>query len=150
MGEGHDLDWLCRDPGDEREAEAAQERFLLAGNPIFGFAIEQDWPECYRPAWLAPLKFVSTSSRPPEITRCFSVRNPSDLEAAEASGSLLRWEETTRAALRKAEDEAVETLVVHPQVLGKHDPNLRLLRGMVEAAMQTGWTLRTYRDLVRK
>jgi hypothetical protein len=151
LGEGHELDWYCKDPLrlEELHAEAKDLGHRL-DQTLQGLSVKGEWPaEAPEPGPLG-LRFLSArAGAEPESVRMFPVQTHGDREGVRAGQSMRLWADEVRAKLR---DSAMlnrgETLVFRPQVLGKVDPNLRIVREIIELGLAVGLRNRTLRDLV--
>jgi hypothetical protein len=149
LSEGHDLDWLCKhaDQADERFPKA-QELFESLGATMRGFAYRGAWPENATFKGAETLKFVSAlpGGVPPGL-KLFPVETRSARDSLRAGNTIKSWSDTVKLQVRDgASRRRGVTVVVRPQVFGRHDPRLHYLKEVLDLARAVGLEIKTLRD----
>ncbi len=152
LGDGHDLDWLCRTPEEfAQRYEVAKRLFTALGHQPAGLAVRTPWPSGAPQSLPPELVFLSAPAcTPPTAVHLFPVQTPLDqgMNRQERSGHA--WADGFRREVREAASlNRGATIVVRPQVLAKLDPDLQRLQKVVEMGLAVGLKLRTIRDLVQ-
>jgi len=150
LGDGHDLDWICKHPhqAEARYAEAS-ELFRSVNHEAMGMCSRTPWPrDLLLPEALSALKFLSSPGdfAPAPLVH-FPVEGRSDREAARAGQTARHWADHVKAQLRDvASRRRSFTLAVRPQVLSKFDPKLSHLAEIVDLASAIDLPNRTLRQ----
>lgn len=146
LNEGHDLDWFCKHPEEQRLFEEALELFDVVGHKPIGLCVRTEWPrEAKVPEGL---RFLSSASGfVPEGLTYFPVETKSDRDAARNGLTAHAWTEGLKSAVRDAasRNRAV-TVCVRPQVLAKFDPKLGHVKEIVDLARAVELPIRTMRQ----
>ena len=151
LGEGHDLDWLCKHPENaaERFAEATR-LFAEQKNEIHGLALKAGWPED-SPGFpgLENIRFISgTGSSVPGIP-FFPVEFKSIRQASKTGLTARAWTDSMKKNIRDcATRDRGMTLSVRPQVMAKYDPKLIHLKEIAVMAKAVEIPVVTLRQLV--
>lgn len=148
LEEGHDLDWLCREP-ENAESQFADVRGLTAqwGHEFRGVGASGQWPQA---ASIPPdLRFVSAKAGPvPAAVRLFPVSRCLDAELIKSAGTAAQLEEDLRTHLRDlASRRAAATLAVSLPVLATIDRQLHFVRRLIEFTESIGMPVRTLRQV---
>lgn len=143
LSEGHDLDWLCKHPGDaEREAEA-RHLFSLYGHAPLGLAVKDDWPvDLPLPSeW----RFLSAPAGPEDRLQIVATRPVR--EASRAGLSVRGWTDALKTQVREAAARGRPvTAVLRPQALARFDSRLGHVREIVDLALAVELPVRTLRE----
>ena len=147
LSERHDLDWLTHFPDDPDLFEEAKQLFALAGHKIEGLATSKPWPEGLDATWLSGLRFLTAPPGPhPNPLAFFPESGRFDEEVAPVQfGNRLQLHIDELTLPSEDGTEPVRTLVARPQILAKHDPQLKHLRLLLDAKIQ----IITLRDAIK-
>jgi hypothetical protein len=151
LSEGHDLDWLCKhaDQADERFPKAL-DLFESLGAKMMGFSYRSPWPENATFEGAETLRFLSApvGGCPPGL-RLFPVETRSARDSVRSGGTIKSWTDTVKLQVREAASRRRGvTVVVRPQVFGRHDPRLHFLREVLDMARAVGLEVKTLREVV--
>lgn len=150
LGDGHDLDWLCKHPeqASTRFAKALRQ-FVACRHVPLGIAVKESWPESVTDFdGLQSLKFLSSAhgSCPANLIH-FPVETRGMRDALRSGVSYRAWSEQVRQHLADAAASGRSTTVVlRPQVVARHDPKLTQILDLVEIAEKQQLPLKTLRD----
>jgi hypothetical protein len=153
LSEGHALDWLCKHPQEPgaRFAEA-QELFGLHGHQPLGMAVAGAYPANVPEfAGLNSLRFLSANLGPrPDNLILFPVETKPMREGIRTGQSVRTWLDSTKSAVRDlASRNRSVTVTVRPQVLGKVDPHLVVLREVLDLAAVADLRMQTLREALK-
>lgn len=143
LGEGHDVDWLCKHPGDDVRAARALETFAALGHVPVGLATREEWPTDARLdlQW----RFVSACPGGADLgPKLYPVDTKPVREAVRGGTAVRAWADAVKSRLREAERPV--TAVLRPQVLARFDPRLAHLGEIVDYAASLGHEVRTLRQ----
>jgi len=150
LADSHHLDWLCKKP------EEFTERFLMAkelagshGHTIQGVAIRDEIPPDFDALIESGLEFVTSTTKGPTLEGLthFPVETGSLREGIRGGQTLKAWSESVRLHLRAASSLRKNVIVVvRPQVLGKYDPDLKVVQDIVQFATAMDFKNRTLRE----
>ena len=151
LNEGHALDWLCKHPGDAERWDEAEAAFDQLGHKPIGIATKSAWPK--EAIWPSEsLKFLSApKGSHPKGVHLFQVSATTLREAAYSGTSVRKWADDIRAQVRDSAARRLDTtVVVRPQVLGKFDPKLHVVKEILLLARAVGFNVGTLRQRIEK
>lgn len=152
LGDGHDLDWLCKHPEDaEGRFLASRGLFDEVKHTAVGIATRDPWPDDYHPfEGLADCRFLSAPGHfAPEGLVHFPVEARAAREAMRGGMNVRTWTDASKRQLREAATRRKgTTLVVRPQVLARYDPKLNHIREILDLANAVGMPVKTLRELL--
>ena len=151
LNEGHALDWLCKHPGDAERWEEAEAAFTQLGHQPIGIATKSAWPK--DAIWPSEsLQFLSApKGSSPKGVRLLPVSATTLREAAYSGTSVRKWADDIRAQVRDSAARRLDTtIVVRPQVLGKFDPKLHVVKEILFLARAVGFNVGTLRQRIEK
>ncbi|RYG36061.1 hypothetical protein EON81_10845 [bacterium] len=151
MGDGHDLDWLCKHPEEAGERyRASRDLFDEIKHVSVGLATREAWPTDFVSfAGLEENRFLSSPAGfvPPGIVH-FPVEARAAREAMRAGMNVRAWTDASKRQLRESGSRRKgTTLVVRPQVLARYDPKLNHIREILDIASAVGLPVKTLREL---
>ncbi len=152
LSEGHHVDWFCKHP-DQMVKRLPIARAALGelGSPLRGFALRNAWPEGEPvPPEAAALQFATgpVSGGPPGLPY-FPVNYRPEREAIRSGQSVRVWCDAVRQVMReRASLQQDVVIALRPQVLAKADPQLRLVREIMELAKVIGLQQRTLIEML--
>jgi hypothetical protein len=153
LGDGHDLDWLCKHPDSADRATQAIDLFGLMGHHPLGLATRNPWPDnALNQSWLRPFKFLSSPPGPaPAGLTHFPVETRGLRDATQSGQSARAWADGIKLQLRDAatRDRGL-TVCVRPQVLAKVDPRLTHIKEILDLAEALDIPVATLRDLLKQ
>lgn len=151
LGDGHDLDWLCKHPEEAGERyRASRDLFDEIKHVSVGLATREAWPTDFVSfAGLEENRFLSSPAGfvPPGIVH-FPVEARAAREAMRAGMNVRAWTDASKRQLRESGSRRKgTTLVVRPQVLARYDPKLNHIREILDIASAVGLPVKTLREL---
>ena len=137
LGEGHDLDWLSHLPADANEFAEARHLIALVGHNFFGLAMTQPWPEASNLECLASMKFATGPILP---------ASQGQITFFPETGRFDKDDSSERIRIEMLGEESdTNVFVARPQVLARKDPQLKVLRQLLNSSLK----IQTLRDAIR-
>jgi hypothetical protein len=152
LNDGHDLDWFNKHPDDAegRYQEAVGLMSLLGHSPL-GMAVKGAYP-ANNPLFpsIGDLRFLSAMPGPaPDGLHLFPVETKPLREGLRSGFSARAWCDSVKSFMRDAASRNRSvTVVVRPQVLGKHDPKLTFTKEVLELVGVVDLKMATLREQV--
>ncbi|MCE9558140.1 MAG: hypothetical protein K8R88_04245 [Armatimonadetes bacterium] len=136
LNEGHHLDWLCTEPAT-LDAEFMIAKGLLG---VVGVTPE-----------VVGLTFLDETLQLEGVRFAGPGEMKSDRDAIRSGLTFRLWSEQVKSHLRAAKDlKKSQTIVLHPQVIGKFDPQGAVLSDLLKHGLGLGFKIRTLREDVAR
>lgn len=151
LSEGHHVDWLCKHPDQMvKRMPIAIAALAELGAPMKGFALRNPWPpEAVLPEMAAGCLFVTgPGTEGPAGIPFFPVNYRTEREAIRSGQSVRVWTDSVRQMMRDRASLGQNVVIaIRPQVMAKADPQLRVVREVMDLAKVIGLSQKTLREV---
>ncbi len=156
LGDGHDLDWLCKKPEEFQDRKKQATELLLAhGHELMGVAIRDELPKDTSFLIDCGFEFLSSLSKTMSDSELyglvhFPVETAVLREGIREGRTVKSWTESVRLHMRMASSLRKNVIVVvRPQVLAKFDPELKAIKDILKFSAALEFKNRTLRESVK-